>query len=263
MKKKIVCGGVFCLALAGASLQAGSVVLGDPPVVGTGNCDPFGCPAFFGLGTYQQVYDSSAFPGTITIDSLAFFQGQILNNGGVPAGGTYALTFSYTTDAIGDLNLTNPNDNIGSGSETFFSGTLPSLTVDGVNNLLVFNGTPFAYNPADGNLLLTVAVTGAKSSAPFLYLDEAQCGPQTVCPPGDSVQTSNAYFGNIKGVAVSGGNDIGGLVSAFYYTTGTGTPTPEPVPLLLVLAGMALIAYQSRRQGKDLHPRTGASSGSR
>ena len=77
------------------------------------------------------------------------------------------------------------------------------------------------------------------------------------------MQTSNAYFGNIKGVAVSGGNDIGGLVSAFYYTTGTGTPTPEPVPLLLVLAGMALIAYQSRRQGKDLHPRTGASSGSR
>ena len=84
------------MALAGVSLQAGTVVLGEPAMTGTGNCDPFGCPAFFGLGTYQQVYVGSAFPGTITIDNIAFIQGQILNNGGEPANGTYALSFSYT-----------------------------------------------------------------------------------------------------------------------------------------------------------------------
>ncbi len=43
------------------------------------------------------------------------------------------------------------------------------------------------YDPADGNLLLTVTVTGPVSSAPYLYLNEAQCSPQTVCPPGSSV----------------------------------------------------------------------------
>jgi hypothetical protein len=247
MTKRLVCVGVLCLALSCAGLQAGTLVTGDPPTQGTGNCDPFGCPAFFGLGTYQQVYVGSAFPGTITIDNIAFIQGQILNNGGEPANGTYALSFSYTSDAPGDLSLTDPSDNIGSGSETFFTGTLPALTADGAENLLVFTGTPFAYDPADGNLLLTVVVTGATNTTPYLYLDQAQCGPQTVCPGNSTVVSSDAYFGTFKGNQVSGGNDIGGLVTAFTYTTSTGLSTPEPGSLLLVLAGIGLIGYQGRR----------------
>ena len=248
MIKRVVCVGALCLAFAGASLQAGTLILGDPPMPNTGNCDPFGCPAFFGLGTYQQVYLSTAFPGAITIDALTFFQGQILNNGGLPAGGTYTLTFSNTSAAPGNLNLTDPNGNIGSGSEGFFTGTLPALTADGTAKLLAFTGTPFAYNPADGNLLLTVAVTGATNSPPYLSLDEAQCGPKTVCPTGSSVVSSNAYFGAYKGAPVSGGNDIGGLVTIFDYTSPTGVPTPEPGSLLLVLGGIGLIGYQRRRR---------------
>src|ERR1017187_1708708 len=124
MIKRVVCVGALCLAFAGASLQAGTLILGDPPMPNTGNCDPFGCPAFFGLGTYQQVYLSTAFPGAITIDALTFFQGQILNNGGLPAGGTYTLTFSNTSAAPGNLNLTDPNGNIGSGNGGFFTGNL-------------------------------------------------------------------------------------------------------------------------------------------
>ncbi|MGA2576740.1 MAG: PEP-CTERM sorting domain-containing protein [Bryobacteraceae bacterium] len=247
MTKRAICVGALFMAMAGAGLQAGTLILGQPPVQATGNCDPFGCPAFFGLGTYQQVYTESAFPGTITIDSLAFYQGQILTNGGVPAGGTYTLGFSYTSDAPGNLSLANPNDNIGTGSETFYTGTLPPLTSDGgTSNLLLFSGTPFAYDPADGNLLLTVSVTGATNSAPFLYLDEAQCGPTTVCPLGDSVVSSNAYFGTYKGAPISGGNDIGGLVSVFAYTVSSGNPTPEPASVLLVLAGIGLIGYYRR-----------------
>jgi hypothetical protein len=236
------------MALAGVSLQAGTVVLGEPAMTGTGNCDPFGCPAFFGLGTYQQVYSNTAFPGAITIDGLGFFQGQILSNGGAPAGGTYTLGLSYTSDAPGDLNLTNPNDNIGSESETFFTGTLPALAADGTGSLLLFAGTPFAYNPADGNLLLTVSVSGGTNSTPFLYLDEAQCGPQTTCPIGSTVVSSNAYFGTVSGVPVSGGNDTGGLVTQFNYPSPSGLPTPEPGSLLLVLAGIGLIGYQRHRR---------------
>src|ERR1017187_250739 len=76
MIKRVVCVGALCLAFAGASLQAGTLILGDPPMPNTGNCDPFGCPAFFGLGTYQQVYLSTAFPGAITIDALTHSPGR-------------------------------------------------------------------------------------------------------------------------------------------------------------------------------------------
>jgi hypothetical protein len=228
MLKNVVCVGALCLAFTGASLQAGTLVLGEPPK--TGNCDPFGCPTFFGLGTYQQVYLNSAFPGAINIDDLTFF--QALNNGGVPAGGTFTLTFSYTSAAPGNLDLTNAANNIGSGSEGFFTGTLPALTADGSLDLLTFAGTPFAYNPADGNLLLTVSVTGSKNTQPYLYLDEAS----------STAVTSDAYFGPVKG-----GNDPG-LVTSFEYTQPSGIPTPEPGSLLLVLAGIGLIGYQGRRR---------------
>ena len=243
MTKIAVWIGVLCLAFASTGLQAGTLVLGDPPISGTGNCDPFGCPEFLGLGTYQQVYASNAFSSTITIDSISFIQGQVLDNGGLPAGGTYTLTFSYTAAGPGGLNLTNPSDNIGAGSETFFTGTLPALSPNGAENLLSFTGTPFAYDPADGNLLLTVAVSGAKDTTPFLYLDAAQCGPATICPIGSNVVSSNAYFGNSDG-----GNLAGGLVTAFNYTLPTGTSTPEPGSLLLVVAGIGLIGFRGLRR---------------
>jgi hypothetical protein len=172
----------------------------------------------------------------------------------VPAGGTYTLTFSYTSAAPGGLDITNPNNNIGSGSEVFFTGTLPALVADGSENIMAFAGTPFAYDPADGNLLLTVTVTGGSQSSPFLYLDEAQCGPDTICPMGSNVVSSNAYFGNVQGSPVNGGNDIGGIITAFDYTVTTGipgNPTPEPASLLLVLAGIGVIAYRGRRRQKQ------------
>jgi hypothetical protein len=209
-------------------------------MLGTGNCDPFGCPGFLGLGTYQQVYLSTDFPGEIMIAGLTFFEGQVIGNGGLPAGGTYTLSLSYTTAAPGGLNLTNPNLNIGSGSQGFFAGSLPSLTAENHGAELMIAGTPFVYNPADGNLLMTVTVSGASNPGPALYLNEAACGPETICPAGSSVVSSNAYFGT-----VNGGNVLGGLVTGFDYTSLTATP--EPGSLLLVLAGIGAIASWKRK----------------
>ena len=242
MIKKVVSVGALFLGLTGIGLQAGTVVVGDPAVANTGNCDPFGCPLFFGLGTYQQVYVNSAFSQAITIDGISFMDSVVGNNGGTPAGGSYSLNFSYTSDAPGTLDLGNYNNNITAGEQNFFTGTLPSLTPSGTEKLLTFNGTPFAYDPSQGNLLLTVTVTGGTGAPPFLYLDQSECGPKTYCPAGSGITTTDAYFGSY-----SGGNDTGGLVTAFTYTVPTGVTTPEPSSLILVLAGIGGILLWLRR----------------
>jgi len=211
-------------------------------MLGTGNCDPFGCPGFFGLGTYQQVYMSSAFPGTIDIEGLTFYEGQVTHNGGLPATGTYTLSFSYTSFDPGGLNLASPANNIGTGSETFFTGALPALTPEGSGAWLVIDGTPFVYNPADGNLLLTVTYSGSANPPNALYLNTPQCGPQTYCPSGTPVVTGSAYFGT----SGNGGNYDGGLVTGFDYAPAVGTP--EPASLLLTLAGIGVVGYFYKRR---------------
>lgn len=215
----------------GFGLQASSIIIGEPPLVATGNCDPFGCPEFFGLGTYQQVYVASAFSGAGTIQGITFYDGQVLN-GGVPAGGAYTLSLSYTKGAPGDLSTSNPNDNVGADSEVFFAGSLPGLA----QNTLDFLGTPFLYNPASGNLLLTITVVNPADHLPTLYLDQAS----------QTTQTTNAYFGFFEGHPVSGGNTTGGLITGFTEVA-SGIVTPEPGSLLLVLGGVGLFVFQRRR----------------
>lgn len=230
MSYRAVCRGVVWLICLAGSLQATTLVLGNPPVPGTGNCDPFGCPTFLGLETYQQVYLSSAFPGTISIQGLTFFEGQLVN-GAQPATGTYTLSFSYTSFNPGGLDLTNPTNNEMSGTASFFAGTLPALTPQGPGNWLVLTGTPFVYNPADGNLLLTVQYSGSSTVSPYLYLNEAST----------TAVSSSAYFGSLG----NDGNTSGGLVTGFDYAP---AGIPEPGSLVLTAAGIGLLAYRYRRR---------------
>jgi hypothetical protein len=212
-------------------LQASPITIGGQPLEGTGNCDPFGCPAFFGLGTYQQVYAADAFSGAETIDGLTFYDDEV-QNGAIPAGGTFTLSFSYTHFAPNALLTSSPSANSASTNQVFYSGSLPGLTA----NTLDIVGTPFFYNPADGNLLLTVAVNNPSDNALTLYLDQSS----------STSATTNAYFGAFDGKSIDGGNGTGGLVTSF--TVGSSSVSaPEPGSLLLVLAGAGLIAYKRRR----------------
>ncbi|HEV2494198.1 MAG TPA: hypothetical protein VG204_14120 [Terriglobia bacterium] len=188
-------------------LLVSNVEVGLPAISGNGNCIPFGCPAQFGTTTYQQVYASNALPGVVNITGIDFLNTQLLN-GAVPAGGTYALSLSYTAKSPGGLDLSNPANNVTSGSKAFSSGPLPAFS----DGMMAFTGTPFAYNPALGNLLLTVQISGGIDSSPLLFLDEAQT----------QAQTGRAYFGT-----VTNGNDAGGLVTAFI-TTSISSPQ-EPI----------------------------------
>ncbi|HEY6344690.1 MAG TPA: hypothetical protein VIY49_24610 [Bryobacteraceae bacterium] len=213
--------GVSFLGLFTCTAWASSVVIGLPAIVDSGNCIPFGCDALFGTTTYQQVYTASAFSGPFDIDGIDFFNTQFLN-GGLPGGGVYTFTLSYTSESPGALNLTNPLNNIGSGSQEFFSGALPAISGD----LMSFAGTPFLYNPALGNLLLTVTITGGTNGSTILYLDQSQ----------SAAQTSRAYFGTD-----TGGNDPG-LVTQF------DSAVPEPSFLIPTLTSLGILGYIRKRK---------------
>ncbi len=222
---------VLCLAFLCCNLHAASILVGQPSVLSTGNCDPFGCPAFFGLGTYQQIYLNSAFPGPVDIQALTFFDVQVQNSG-APAGGVFTLSLSYSGSAPGALDITSPNNNVATGFQTFYVGNLPSLVdIGNGGRQMTINGAPFMYHPAYGNLLLTVTVSNPVDKATWLYVD------QSATPS----LTTNAYFGMFNGQPVAGGNDVGGLVTQFTYSAVAAVP--EPGSLLLVFAGAGLIGY--------------------
>lgn len=232
MFKRTVLQLILGIPVACFGLQAASLIVGNPPQLSTGNCDPFGCPAFFGLGTYQQVYEGSAFPGPIDIQALTFFDIQVQNSG-QPAGGLFMLSLSYTSNSAGALDLMNPNNNIASDLQTFFLGNLPLLAdIGGGGRQMMIEGTPFTYDPSVGNLLLTVTVTNGVDQPIAAYFDQAN----------SMALTSNAYFGTYKGAPISGGNTIGGLVTQFSYMPAAPPSTiPEPASVLLTLAGAVLI----------------------
>jgi hypothetical protein len=211
-------------APAQAGTVTGSTTIGQPALDYTGSCDPFGCPQFFGLGTYEQVYSSAAFPGAVTIQALSFFD-TVIHNGGQPAGGTFTLDFGYTSMMPDNLSLNSASSNLASANQVFFTGSLPALS----RGVLAFTGTPFSYNPDNGNLLLTVTVSNPSDKYIYLELDEA----------ANVDQTTNAYFGTYGGHAYSGGNDYGGLVTKFTYTTDSNPGSvPEPGTLYSVFGGI-------------------------
>jgi hypothetical protein len=203
------------LVLSVSTLFASSVDIGQP--ANTENCIPFGCPGFFGTTTYQQVYSSSDFSGSFDIDGIDFF--DLLALGGDPAFGNYTFTLSYTSKSPGGLDLTDPANNVGSGSQVFFDGTLPGVA----GGMLSFAGTPFVYDPVLGNLLLTITITGgADNGLSFLSLDASQ----------SQSETDRAIFGTNPG-----GNDTTGLVTQF---DGRAV-VPEPTYSAFLLCGIGAV----------------------
>jgi hypothetical protein len=207
---------VFLLALC-AVLMPAAVIVGEP--AGSNNCFPFGCN--FAIGTrYQQAYSSAEFPGTITIYGITFY--NTYNPGANLTDATFTFSLSTITAGIDTLSNTNFDSNLG-GDNTLFA--TQALSGASAASLTIW-GTPFTYNPANGNLLLDIALTNINLRGGVYF---------------ESRNGANGIFSRYHDF---GTGTIGtGLVTGF--ETGAGE-VPEPATFALLGAGLAALALRRR-----------------
>ena len=218
-------------------LLSATALFGAPFTIGSmdsGNCYPFMCnDSGTNVGPsimYQEAYNSSFFPGSVTISSLQF-QFFPFNGPAVLLGGTYSFSLGYSAVGLA----------LGSTLSSNFMG-LPTavgtftIPAGGINfgTLLTFNlSTPFAYNPATADLLLEVDVTN-QDNVPDTGANGFNWADYT------GVQVDRAYC--VTNISCFGGG-TGALVTTF-----NATAIPEPGTLVMFGSGLIGLAGIARRK---------------
>lgn len=209
----------FLTGACALTLSAGSITVG---IDNSGNTFPFGYP-IDGPGTrYQEAYSSTLFSGPITITGIDFF---LQSNGpDTLYDATFTLSLSTITTDVNDLSDTDFDSNLGADNSLF---TTVSLSGDSGSELS-FTGTPFLYNPADGNLLLDIQITNIISTGNAAFEDVGPSGPDTI-----------ARYQNF-GTGTTGY----GLVTEFDFSS----PVPEPASFGLLAVGLGGMLFTCRRK---------------
>ena len=213
------------------------VIVGDPAVFGAGqNGFPFGTlPEYYDHDStrYQQVYASSAFTAPFLIRELVFYPTSNTSAPIVPA--TFEIYLSVTPRGVNELGGQAFDENLGPDTRLF--ATLSGgFTVSGPE--LVINGTPFLFDPAQGNLLLDIRVTGAPAGHAGPYF--AALGP------------ANATAENV--VPFSRFHDFGIGFDDQGLVTGFRAFVPEPGTLALLVLGLAGLLLVAHRARANAHP---------
>jgi hypothetical protein len=223
------------LAILAATPAFADVIVGLPADSNSGNCYPFGCSY---VGEYQQVYESSAFPGAIVITGLVFFNTSHDSDVSQMNSGNWTISLSTTAADRNTLSTTFA-DNRGADDLAVYGGNLYQPWAYG-NSLSIGFSTPFSYDPFNGNLLLDVRVSGAQSPGGPIYFDASGFNNYGF----DGSTTMGRVFRpqNPDADPDTGYVDHGyGLVTQF-------TTVPEPSSLTLFQTGIALLGIAGVRR---------------
>lgn len=201
---------------------------------GSNNAWPFGYTNR--AGDYQQSYDRSQFPGPIAIAQIAFrYATETVRSGGTV---DCKIWLSYTAGAYNALSSTFAN-NIGASPTVVFDGfaTVPPFQGDPADpnpfTFFIPFTTPFPYDPALGDLLMTVEMRQAGSSSWGAFERASGAG------------SSRVYSNSGTTGGVSGSVDSLGLVTLFdgpqcagrFVSRGTGCDDSTSTALVLRASG--------------------------
>jgi len=211
-------------------------IVGLPPDPSTGNCFPLGCAY---SGTYQQVYSSSAFSSPITITGLEFFNTRFNSSATAMNSGTWTIDLSTTSANWNTLSSTFAS-NIGAGDKTVFNGNLSQSWAFG-DTLAINFMTPFLYNPADGNLLMDVNVSGATQPGGPIFFDTN--GFNNGGFDGNTIM-GRVFCGSC------GGATTGFVNSGYGLVTGFNSSVPEPSSVVLLVAVVARVGAKLRQASR-------------
>ena len=216
-----------------AATHAQSVTIGTVVPFSTG-CVPFACTTgFVDVTGAQQVYAASAFPGALQITRVAFF------GTGFYAPANYTISLSVTSRPVAGLS-TDLASNITGPTQVFFTGMLSGA----FNRPTLVVGTPFVYDPALGNLLLSVDAAG--------YQPIGTGGLAVSGTPLCSQAWNSTFDLDGPGPAGPVRNDRAAqscLVTRFDYVSAAVIPEPSPLTLsATALLGVGGAAYRRRRR---------------
>lgn len=217
----LVLGGMVTLAFA-APANAAPVVFGSPTPSFTGDCTPGCTPSF------QTVYSGAAFGvSPVSISTISYFLADVGISGPGLNTSTYTITLSTSVNPVGSLS-SNFADNVGPDVATFYVG-IPA--VPATAGWFTFSGSPFAYNPTAGDLLVDIQTTGNN----FIY---------------SSYEGSGFNAQRLYSFAV---NDVSGQVNSPGYhivTQFNAAAVPEPAAWAMMVIGFGMVGAVVRNRSR-------------